>query len=308
MQDLKHKLLIVYLVSCILYLSSCEQPKPVNFQIFTSAKSLIAVNHIDTLRNFYQPAGITIDYEGNLCVADSGNNRIVIGNIDIVGRFGWQIGEFDRPMDIAFDGLRMYIADSGNNRIQRYSTVERIFSIIAGEKADKSENILGLYSPQGIAVDSKGNVFIVDTWNNRILKTDPLGRLLMEIGGSNRLNKPLGAMVDSFGNIYVCDTGNNRICKFDFSGLQIAVWGSSGKDKGQFQHPTSIAQDRAKNIYIVDQGNARIQVFNRDLAYIGEFGQDKLKQPYDIVVDSEYRAYITDMLSSTVEVFKIILP
>ncbi|MGB9595980.1 MAG: NHL repeat-containing protein [Candidatus Poribacteria bacterium] len=299
---------ILSLVSCILSLSSCEQPKPVNFQPLPSVPSLIAVNHINTLRNFYQPAGITIDYEGNICVADSGNNRIVVGNIEIIGRFGWQVGEFDRPMDIAFDGLRMYIADSGNNRIQRYSTVERTFSIIAGEKADKSENLLGLYSPQGVAVDSKGNVFIVDTWNNRILKTDPLGRLSMELGGSNRFNRPQGAMIDSSGNIYVCDTGNNRICKFDFSGSQIAVWGNSGKDNGQFQIPISIAQDKAKNLYVVDQGNKRIQVFNYDLVYIGEFGQDKLEQPYDIVIDDQYRAYVTDMSSSTVEVFKIILP
>lgn len=299
---------IIYLVSCILIISSCEQPKPTSVHPFPSSKSVIAVNHINTIRNFYQPAGITLDYEGNICVADSGNNRIVIGDIDIIGRFGWQVGEFDRPMDIAFDGLRMYIADSGNNRIQRYSTVERTFSIIAGERADKSENLLGLYSPQGVAVDSKGNVFIVDTWNNRILKTDPLGRLSMELGGSNRLNKPLGAMVDNIGNIYICDTGNNRICKFDFSGAQIAIWGGSGKDKGHFQIPTNIAQDKAKNLYVVDQGNKRIQVFNNDLAYIGEFGQDKLEQPYDIVIDNDYRAYVTDMSSSTVEVFKIILP
>jgi len=303
-------LLLFLLIFCIslMSFSSCSQSKPLNVQSFPSATSLIAVNHITTIGGFYQPGGIAIDLDGNLCVADSGNNRIVVGNIDIIGRFGWQVGEFDHPMDIAFDGLRMYIADSGNNRIQRYSIVERTFSIIAGERTDKSENSLGLYSPQGVATDSKGNVFIVDTWNNRILKTDPLGRLLMELGGLNRFNKPQSAMIDTSGNIYVCDTGNNRICKFDFSGSQIAIWGGFGRDRGQFQSPTSIAQDRAKNLYVVDQGNKRIQAFNKDGVYIGEFGLDKLKEPYDIVIDNEYRAYVTDMSSSTVEVFKIILP
>jgi len=291
----------------VLCLSSCGQPKPVNIQPFPVASSLIAVNHIDTIKNrYYQPAGIAFDYEGTLCVVDSGNSGIAYRGIG--WRFGWQIGEFDHPMDVAFSNLRLYIADSGNNRIQRYDLANQIFSVIAGEKTDKSQNSLELYSPQGVATDLHGDVYIVDTWNNRILKTDILGNLLLEIGGLNRFNKPQGIMVDKAGNIYVCDTGNNRICKLDFSGIQTNCWGSEGEGKGQFQNPTSISQDKNGNLYVVDQGNRRIQAFNPNGVYLGEFGQDELKEPYDIAIDNEDHAYITDMSSSNVEVYKIILP
>jgi tripartite motif-containing protein 71 len=301
LQSLILNLLIVF---CF---SACSQPKPVNIQPFPVASSLIAVNHIDTLRYRYsQPAGIAFDYKGTLCVAESENSRIAYDGIR--GRFGWQIGEFDHPMDVAFSNLRLYIADSGNNRIQRYDLVSQIFSVIAGEKTDGSQNSLELYSPQGVATDLHGDVYIVDTWNNRILKTDLLGNLLLEIGGLNRFSKPQGIMVDKAGNIFVCDTGNNRICKLDFSGIQTACWGSEGEGKGQFQTPTSISQDKKGNLYVVDQGNRRIQAFNSDRAYLGEFGQGMLKEPYDIAIDNEDHAYVTDMSSSNVEVYKIIPP
>jgi DNA-binding beta-propeller fold protein YncE len=303
----------LFLLICVLSLSACGQPKPINIQPFPVASSQIAVNHITTVGNFYQPAGIAFDYDGNIYVADSGNSKIQLIDKDYrkivaIGRFGWKVGEFDHPMDVAFSNLTMYIADSGNNRIQRYGLADRIFGIIAGEKSNKSESSLELYSPQGIATDSRGDVYIVDTWNNRILKTDLLGNILLEIGGLNRFNKPQGVMVDKTGNIYVVDTGNNRICKFDFSGTQMDCWGRIGEGKGQFQIPTSISQDKNGNLYVVDQGNKRIQAFNSDRAYLGEFGQDKLKEPYDIAIDNEDHAYITDMSSSNVEVYKIILP
>ncbi|MEK7398054.1 MAG: NHL repeat-containing protein [Candidatus Poribacteria bacterium] len=310
--NLQSSIFNLLIVFC-LCLSACCQPKPVNIQPFPVASSPIAANHINTIENFYQPAGIAFDYDGNIYVADSGNSKIQLIDKDYrkivaIGRFGWKVGEFDHPMDVAFSNLMMYIADSGNNRIQRYGLADRIFGVIAGEKSNKSENSLELYSPQGIATDLRGDVYIVDTWDNRILKTDLLGNILLEIGGLNRFNKPQGVMVDKTGNIYVCDTGNNRVCKLDFSGIQTTCWGSEGDGKGQFQTPTSISQDKNGNLYVVDQGNKRIQAFNPDRAYLGEFGQDELKEPYDIAIDNENHAYVTDMSSSNVEVYKIIPP
>jgi len=301
-----------YVLSLILliFVTSCSQPKPILEVNVSSITGEIGVNHVSTIKDdFSQPSGIAINSDGNIYLSDSGKSTIYVldkdgKSIGVIGRFGWQEGEFDHPIDIALDSkLRLYIADSGNNRIQKYSLTEQNFSVIIGEKEDNSESIK---EPYGVATDKAGYIYIVDTWNNRILKIDQLGRIQMQIGGSGRFNNPQGVMIDNSNNIYVCDTGNNRICKFDFSGIQVAVWGQEGSGKGQFQSPTSVAQDKNGNIYVVDQWNQRIQVFRPDGTYITEFGQNILKKPFDIAIDSEDHAYVTDLSSTDIEVFKII--
>jgi tripartite motif-containing protein 71 len=76
-----------------------------------------------------------------------------------------------------------------------------------------------LSSPQGIAVDSSsGNVYVVDTANNRIKKFSSNGTFITEWGrygtGNGSLNSPRGIALDQAGNVYVADTGNNRIQVF----------------------------------------------------------------------------------------------
>jgi DNA-binding beta-propeller fold protein YncE len=98
--------------------------------------------------------------------------------------------------------------------------------------------------------------------------------------------------------------------------VQISVWGKEGSGKGQFQSPTSASQDRNGNVYVVDQGNHRIQIFKPDGTYITEFGQSELEKPFDIAIlvppsngrteDNEDHAYVTDLSSADIEVFKII--
>ena len=132
----------------------------------------------------------------------------------------------------------------------------------------------------------------------------------MEIGGlgwsGQQFRNPQGVMVDFKGNIYISDTGNHRVHKLDFSGVQLAIWGEEGSDKGQFRYPTGQAIDRFGNIYVADSGNRRIQIFDSEGNYLSEFGRQVLSDPVDVAVDNSLRVYVSDASAGDIEVFKVI--
>jgi DNA-binding beta-propeller fold protein YncE len=318
----------LFSILSVVFVSGCTAPgQPVGARggvpILSSARGepaprLMAINHLFTVKgHFSRPAGIAVDVQGSLYVADSGKSAIYVLDandgklLESIGRFGWRSGEFDGPADVAVDAqLRLYIADSGNNRVQRFSLINRSFSVVAGEKQNESGRSISLSEPQSVAADVSGYVYIADTWNHRILKIDPLGRLQMEIGGlgwaGQQFRNPRGVTVDFRNNIYISDTGNHRVHKLDFSGSQIAIWGEEGTGEGQFRNPAGQSIDRFGNVYVADQGNHRVQIFSPEGRYLAEFGRQVLDDPVDVAVDNDFRAYVTDSGAGDIEVFRII--
>ena len=121
--------------------------------------------------------------------------------------------------------------------------------------------------PQGVATDSAGNVYVADTFNQRIQKFNAAGNFLSKLGssgwGDGQFRYPYGVTVDSAGNVYVADTSNQRIQKFNAEGNFLTKWGSSGRGDGQFYNPYGVAVDSADNVYVTDTNNHRIQKFGR---------------------------------------------
>jgi sugar lactone lactonase YvrE len=120
-------------------------------------------------------------------------------------------------------------------------------------------------NPQGVAIDSSGNVYVADTWNHRIQKFNSSGGFMSKWGslGSSdgQFSNPQGMAVDAQGNVYVADRNNNRIQKFNASGGFITKWGSPGSGDGQFISPLGVAIDSSGNVYVADSGNNCIQKF-----------------------------------------------
>ena len=131
------------------------------------------------------------------------------------------------PSGIFLDAAtNLYVADWGNNRIQRFSPGQMNAITVAGSGAPGT---ITLNHPTGIVLDADGFTFIVDTDSNRIIGSDPLGFRCV-VGCSNttgsysyQLNSPRTMAFDSLGNIWVADHGNNRIQKFP------VLHGSCGK-------------------------------------------------------------------------------
>ena len=114
----------------------------------------------------------------------------------------------------------LYVADSGNDRIQLFLPTQLNGSTVAGNGAP---NTITLDSPTGVILDSQDYLFIVDSNNNRIIGSSPNGfRCIVGCStgsglAANQLNHPWSLSFDNLGNLFVADAYNSRIQKFNLS-------------------------------------------------------------------------------------------
>jgi hypothetical protein len=116
-------------------------------------------------------------------------------------------------VDINFD---LYVADCGNNRIQRFQSGQQNGSTVVGTNVPGT---ISLNSPTGVVLDADNYLYIVDSGNHRIVGAGPSGfRCIVGCFGAgstpNQLYYPQSMSFDSYGNIFVTDQNNNRIQKF----------------------------------------------------------------------------------------------
>lgn len=241
--------------------------------------------------SFFNPAAITADKKGNVYVADTHNSLIrkitPTGSVStIAGKWqpGLKIGTggvFDNPAGLAVDEAdNVYVVDSFHDRICKVSPDGKI-TTIAGSgdpgSQDGTGTLASFYVPEGIAVDSIGNLYIADTYNNLIRKITPAG-VVTTIAGKTKRGKangkgtaasfshPDGIAVGKAGNIYVADTGNNLIRKISPQGVVTTFAGNGirGATDGNvkeasFYKPMGITLDKQGNVYIADYQNNLIR-------------------------------------------------
>ncbi len=173
---------------------------------------------------------------------------------------------------------------------------------------------LGIRSPAGIiTAPTSGAIFISDAGNDRVVKLDKKGKLLLEFGKSDRLfksgqgelSKPQGMACSPQGVLFVADSGNNRFEAFNHQALYQFSGGEKGSDRGQLKNPVGIASDKNR-VYVADPGNKKVVVFNgsgRFLYETGVLGPETLAEPRQIVVDQEGNFYVLDVARSRVVAF-----
>lgn len=254
---------------------------------------------------FNQPQGICVDKEGNIFVADTGNNRVQKFNnegnyLSGFGQFGWEEGEFSNPFNIAIDSeANIYVTDSGNKRVQKFNK-DGTFLQVFPQKGMEWEIF---EDPESIGIDSFDNIYITDSGKNCLFKFDNEGNLLLKLGklgeDKGEFKEPKGIALDDKGNIYVADTGNNRVQKFSPEGEFLTLFGGKGSEPGEFLSPQGIAINRKGVIYVADTGNNRIQKFSPEGKFIAQFGENSLENiqfnsPSDLAVDILEYIYIVD--------------
>ncbi len=204
---------------------------------------------------------------------------------------------------------QIYVADSGNNRIQVFTADGRFLRQWGSTcKLDTREGCPGgsgqgqFNEPWGIAVGKDGSVYVSDTWNHRIQKFDSEGKFVTmwgafestggELGKQSIFYGPRSLAIGQDGNLYAMDTGNRRVQVFAPDGMFVAQYGGGGLTDGRFDEPTGLGQDAAGNWFVADTWNRRIQKFDRSFRYtaqwpIAGWGSQSVVNKPALAVDSQ---------------------
>jgi tripartite motif-containing protein 71 len=182
-------------------------------------------------------------------------------------------------------------------------------------------------NPLSIAADLGGNIYVVDSSNNRVQKFFANGTFITKWGiqGSapGQFNSPVTIAVDPVGNVYVSDLGNDRIQKFTANGIFVTEWGNTNPDwrelfggdccydinrPAPFPSPPGIAVDPAGNTYVADTPDHKIKKFSTDGSSITEWGENGIGDgqfsfPSSIATDPAGNVYVYDSGNYRIQVF-----
>jgi sugar lactone lactonase YvrE len=212
------------------------------------------------------------------------------------------------PGGLALDAAgNLYIADNVLNRVRKVDAKTGIITTVAGSRAIDAIRFLtpqgntGVFSgdggpavaamldtPQHIAVDAAGNLYISDLNNYRVRKVDARTGIITTVAGSGptgsptvgafagdggpaaeaRLNRPQGIALDAAGSLYIADQTNQRVRKVDVGGVitTVAGGGTAALADGAkatevaFSFPREVAVDAAGNLFVGDSNNRIVKV------------------------------------------------
>ena len=231
----------------------------------------------------------------------------------------------------------LYVTDQNNFRVQAFNG-SGVYQSQFGS-AGTGNGQFGTFGPQGIAIDSSGNIWVVDSKGNRIEKFNSSGTYLGQLGGcgsgacsasnaNGQFNGPNGLVIDSSGNFWVADSSNFRVEKFNSSGTFLMQFPcasgqcSSGSANGQFgaQGPQQIAIDPVSgSLWVVDETYNRVEKFNSSGTYqtavgsgyqgaggsVGSSGTTKgrFDVTWGVAVDASGNVWVADFGGNRVQEF-----
>jgi len=258
--------------------------------------------------NLYRPVGVSA-FNGTVYASNTGANllaalangstTVVAGSLSAYGEHGdggkAVNASLYHPGGTAEDAKGdIFIADSGDNVVREITAAGVINRIAGTGTAGLGKGASAAHSaldhPQNVAVDAQGDVFIADTYNNRVVKVTPKGKMTTVAGSggagysgdggraaSARLNEPTGLALDAKGNLYIADSANNVIRRVDAkTGVITTVAGDYAADKAsdglggfsgdggpatsaQLNDPQGVAIDGAGDLFIADTFNNAIR-------------------------------------------------
>jgi sugar lactone lactonase YvrE len=284
------KVLLSFFIASISFVSiNCTKSPVAPIPTLLDTITVAGGNGLGAAANqLHYPTGLTVDDSGNVYVADEYNQRIQ---------------KFPPGSDSTTNGITI----AGGNGF--------------GDLLDQVDY------PQGITLDGKGNIYIVDQHHFRIQKLQLGNQYSVTVAGSGTLGSApnefglslTGIYVDKNGYLYVADQGNHRIQKFPpgsdtlSMGVTVAgITGSNGSAADQLDDPVNVFVDASGNIYVADAGNYRVQKFppnstsgTNGVTVAGGNGKGIAANQFEsmagIVVDANNNIYVSDFGNNRVQ-------
>ena len=262
-----------------------------------------------TAANLDSPAGLALDASGNLYIADTHNHRIrkvsaaagTISTIAGTGTAGFSgdsgqatTAELDLPTALTLDSAgNIYVADTNNHRVRRVDAGTGVITTIAGDGVEAFAGDNGqataasIDSPNGLALDTSGNLYIADTHNGRVRKVSAATGMISTVAGAGfaggnvlafsgdggaataaGLALPRGLTMDAAGNLYMADSANHRIRRISTAGAITTVAGQGTEAfagdgapavTASLDAPHSVAISPTGLLTLADTDNQRIR-------------------------------------------------
>ncbi len=213
--------------------------------------------------------------------------------VEGVPAFGIGAGQIGNSYSASPYGLAMdskgdlFASDQANDRVTEYipsspTSYPSVGAVVAG-LGGQGSGLNQLNGPTGVALDAKGDLFVSDSGNERVVeyaynssKGTNASSATVVAGtgtagsGSNQLDYPEGIALDANGDLFVADYGNSRVEEFAYNsatgtyaskGTDVAGTGTMGSASNQLAYPTSVALNAAGNLFVADWANGRVMEY-----------------------------------------------
>lgn len=289
---------------------------------------------------FISQIGCAVLESSEITLSDPNSSKLI--SVQFLRTIG-ENAQIRQPIGIDRDAFdRIYLADSGNNRI----LILTIDGIMIAEIGSRGWRVGEFESPSDLAFTNQPEpqIYVADSENDRIQKCRLIDRVSSVIPCEFELDRPTAVAVDHHGSIFVVDQGNHRFLKLDDLGRILLERGGFGDGPDQFQLPIDIAISENGEIIVADSGNGRIKIYDFSGNLIGvhrenfvaptriaidkfgqiflvdqnaikifdgskvifSFGSDRLDQPTGILVTKNDLIFVNDRGDNTIKIFQAI--
>ena len=285
---------------------------------------------------FSDPQEAAVASNGNVFVADTGNNRIqeFTSSGAFVEAFGWGVsngkaefqictskcqagiagsgnGQFNVPDGIAVTAGAtgpIYVSDGANERVEKFSATGEYLSKFGGEGSEGGKfghkSVWGWEGPKGIAVPNSTHIYVTD--NNSVQEFTNGGE---RFSAQWALEGSPNGVAATGEDVYIAEEGLARVQELTSLDEPIVTWGSQGTGNGQFRCPHGVAVGPSGEVFVADECNDRIQEFGPLGGYATQWGSAGTKEgqfssPSGVAVAPNGNVYVVDQDNDRVQKFE----
>ena len=228
--------------------------------------------------------GLAIDDNDRLFVSDTKLNRVLVLNAKHQMQSTLGEGVLSDPGGLAIDTENrfLYVVDTGNDAVRVFDVDSfKLLRTLGTPSKKHASNDPGTFSlPTNVAVDGDGNIYITDTFNDRVEIFDADGTFISQFGkngdGPGQFERPKGIAVDCDGHIWVVDNAQDRVKVFNQQGQLLIYFGMHGYYPGQFMGAYGITIDKDNRVIVSETFPGRVQIFH--YTSDAEFEKEKAKR------------------------------